>query len=229
MADYDIVQPIYPVDIGWPTGYHNKNFITHPFLGGIIMNLRTNMAFGAVVVAGIIGWISGFASEHLVSAEPLKQDAVKIEAAAAPTAGGASAKAAGPEAILDLIAKADVERGKSVAKACAACHMFDNNGKNGVGPNLYGVIGRKKQSAAGYSYSGELAKQGGDTWTYAEIAKFLWKPKAYAANTKMTYAGIKKPEDRAAVIAYLRTLASAPHAEPTQAEIDADKKELGAQ
>lgn len=190
------------------------------------MSLKANMALAAVVSAGIIGWLSGFASEHMVSAESLKEDAIKIESAAAPTAGG-TAKVAGPEAILELIAKADIERGKAVAKACAACHVFENNGKNGVGPNLYGVIGRKKQSASGYSYSGDLAKQGGDTWNYAEIAKFLWKPKAYAANTKMTYAGIKKPEDRAAVVAYLRTLADAPHPAPTPAEIDADKTALG--
>lgn len=190
------------------------------------MSLKANMALAAVVSAGIIAWLSGFASEHMVSAENLKENAIKIESAAAPTTGGA-AKATGPEAILEMLAAADVERGKSVAKACAACHSFDSGGKNGVGPNLYGIVGRKKQSTAGYTYSGDLAKQGGDTWTYAELAKFLWKPKAYAANTKMTYAGIKKPEDRAAVVAYLRTLADAPHAVPTPAEIDADKTALG--
>ncbi len=192
------------------------------------MSLKANMALAAVVSAGIIGWLSGFASEHMVPTENLKEDAIKIESAAAPTAGGAAAKAAGPEAILEMLATADVERGKAVAKACAACHSFDSGGKNGVGPNLYGIIGRKKESASGYSYSGELAKQGGDTWNYAEIAKFLWKPKAYAANTKMTYAGIKKPEDRAAVVAYLRTLSDAPHALPAQDDIDADKTALGA-
>lgn len=187
------------------------------------MNLRANMALGAVVVASIIGWISGFASEHMVSAEPLKQDAVKIEAAeAAPTTAGA-AKATGPEPILAIIATADVERGKTVAKACAACHTLDNGGKNGVGPNLYGIVGRKKDSVAGYTYSGALEKKGGDTWTYTELAHFLWKPKTYASGTKMTFAGIKKPEDRAAVIAYLRTLAASPAALPSQAEIDADK------
>ncbi len=187
------------------------------------MNLRANMALGAVVIAGIIGWISGFASEHMVSAEPLKEDAVKIEAAEVAPAAAGSAKAAGPEPILAMIAAADIERGKTVAKACAACHSFDSGGKNGVGPNLYGVLGRKKDSVAGYSYSGSLAKQGNGTWTYTELAHFLWKPKAYASGTKMTYAGIKKPEDRAAVIAYLRTLAASPAALPSQAEIDAEK------
>ncbi len=187
------------------------------------MNLRANMVLGAIVTAGIIGWISGFASEHMVSAEPLKEDAVKIEVAEAAPAAAGAVKATGPEPILAMIATADVERGKTVAKACAACHTFDNGGKNGVGPNLYGIIGNKKDAAAGYNYSGALLKQGGDTWTYTEIAHYLWKPKAYASGTKMTYAGLKKPEDRAAVIAYLRTLAASPVALPSQAEIDAEK------
>ena len=86
------------------------------------------------------------------------------------------------------------------------------------------MIHRKKDTAAGYSYSGALVAQGGDTWTYGELNKFLWKPKAYAPGTKMSFVGIKKPEDRAAVIAYLRSLSNAPA--PTAAEIEKDKADL---
>lgn len=189
------------------------------------MNIKANMAMAALVSAGIIAWVSGFAAEVVVAPKQLKEDAVKVEVAATTGAAGPAA-AAGPEPVLEMIATADVERGKSVAKACAACHTFDNGGKNGVGPNLFGIVGRKKDSVAGYAYSGALVKQGGDTWTYAELAKFLWKPKAYAPDTKMTYAGIKKPEDRAAVMAYLRTIAGAPHALPSAAEIEAEKAAL---
>lgn len=184
------------------------------------MNMKWNMALGALVSAGIIAWVTGGVSRMAVHAEDLKEDAVKIEVAEASLVAGA-AKAAGPDPILAMLAGADVERGKSVAKACAACHTFDQGGKNGVGPNLYGVVGRKKDSVAGFAYSGSLVEQGGDTWNYTELNKFLYKPKAYAKKTKMTYAGIKKTEDRAAVIAYLRSLNNAPL--PTQAEIDADK------
>lgn len=183
------------------------------------------MALAAVVLAGIIAWLSGFMSQHVVHAEELKKDAVTIEVAEATPVAGAAAKASGPEPILDMVATADVERGKSVAKACAACHTFDNGGKNGVGPNLYGIVGHKKQSASGFVYSGSLAQQGGDTWSYSELNKFLWKPKVYASGTKMTFVGIKKPEDRAAVIAYLRSLNNA--AVPTPAEIEKDKADLG--
>jgi len=189
------------------------------------MNMKYNMALAALVSAGIIAWVSGFVSQQAVHAEDLTKDAVAIEAAAAPAASGGAAKAAGPEPILAMVAAADIERGKSIAKACAACHVFENNGKNGVGPNLYGVVGRKKDAVAGYSYSGALVSQGGEVWTYGELNKFLWKPKAYASGTKMSYVGLKKPEERAAVIAYLRSLNNAPA--PTDAEIAKDKADLG--
>lgn len=188
------------------------------------MNMKYNMALAALVVAGITAWLTGFVSQQAVHSEALAKDAVTIEAAVAAPAAGGTAKVEMPEPILGMIASADVERGKAVAKACAACHGFENNGKNGVGPNLYGIVGRKKDTVAGYSYSGALLAQGGDTWTYGELNKFLWKPKAYAAGTKMSFVGLKKPEDRAAVIAYLRSINNAPA--PTEAEIAKDKADL---
>jgi cytochrome c len=188
------------------------------------MNMKWNMALAAVVSAGIIAWVSGYTSQHVVKVEKIDKDAVTIEAAAAAPVGGA-AKASGPEPILELIAAADLERGKSVAKACAACHSFDNGGKNGVGPNLYGVVGKKKDIVAGYAYSGKLEEHGGPTWSYEELNKFLWKPKVYAPGTKMSFVGIKKPEDRAALIAYLRTYNDAPL--PSAAEIEKEKADLG--
>lgn len=188
------------------------------------MDMKWNMALAAVVSAGIIAWVSGYASQHVVHADDLEKDAVTIEVAQAAPVGGA-AKSSGPEPILELIAAADVERGKSVAKACAACHSFESGGKNGVGPNLYGVVGKKKDTAAGYAYSGKLEEHGGPTWSYEELNKFLWKPKVYAPGTKMSFVGIKKPEDRAAVIAYLRSYNNA--ALPTAAEIEKEKADLG--
>lgn len=188
------------------------------------MNMKWNMALAAVVSAGIIAWVSGYASQHVIKSEKIDKDAVTIEAAESAPVGGA-AKASGPEPILELIAAADLERGKSVAKACAACHSFESGGKNGVGPNLYGVVGKKKDAVEGYAYSGKLEENGGPTWTYESLNKFLWKPKVYAPGTKMSFVGIKKPEDRAAVIAYLRTYGNSPL--PTAAEIEKEKADLG--
>jgi cytochrome c len=185
-------------------------------------NMKFNMIFAALLCAGIIAMLSGFAAKSLSRPAHLEEDAVKVEATE--VAAGGAAKVAMPEPILGLIAAADAERGKAVAKACAACHNFEQGGPNGVGPNLYDIIGRKKESHAGFAYSGTLKNQGGDTWTYLELNKFIWKPKAYDPGTKMSFIGLKKPEDRTALMAYLRTLGT--HPVPSQGEIDAEAKEL---
>jgi cytochrome c len=187
------------------------------------MNMKANMAMAALVSAGIIAWLSGGVSQLAVNSEELKKDAVTVEVAEVAPVGG-TAKPAGADPIMALIATADIERGKAVAKACAACHSFDQGGKNGVGPNLHNVVLGKKDAVAGYAYSGALMENGSDVWTYASLNKFLWKPKAYAPKTKMSYAGLRKPEDRAAIIAYLRSLNNAPL--PSQADIDAEPAEL---
>jgi cytochrome c len=83
-------------------------------------------------------------------------------------------------------------------------------------------MGRAKDSVSGYAYSGALKQAGDPTWTYASLNKFLWKPKAYASGTKMNYLGVKKPEDRAALIAYLRSLSDSPKALPTDEQIAAE-------
>ena len=198
------------------------------------MKIKPHIALLAVVSASSIAWLSGFASSQFVKPVDLAQDAVKIEvadtAATAPVAAASSDVAAAPAAapaavvsVLEMVASADVARGKTLAKACTACHNFDKGVKNGVGPNQWDLVGRKKESVAGFKYSGKLAAQGGDVWTYGELNKFLANPKAYAPGTKMAYAGIKKSEDRAAVLAYLRSLSDAPKPVPSAAEI-ADEK-----
>lgn len=188
------------------------------------MNMKSNIAFAAILSAGLLAMVSGKFGQYLVAPDHLEKDAVTVEATE--STGGGAAAVAMPEPILAMIASADIERGKGVAKACAACHHVEKGGANGVGPGLYGVVGNQKQAHPGYAYSGTLNKQGGDVWTYEELNKFLWKPKAYDKETKMTYAGVKKAEDRAALIAYLRSMDDAPQALPTQGEIDQEAKDL---
>lgn len=187
--------------------------------------MEFNKIFAAILVAGIIAMLGGFVAKQLVYPHKLEQNAFNIEAAEE-GAGGVAAGPVGPEPILALIAAADVAKGEKIAKACAACHTFTKGGPSGVGPNLYGVVGGPKDHMPGFAYSGALLEVGGPTWTYGELNKFLYKPKAYAKNTKMSYAGLKKPEDRAALIAYLRAQADSPKALPSAGEISAEEAEL---
>ena len=175
-----------------------------------------NKLFAAILVAGITAYMSGFIADKLVHPKDLKQDAVAIDGAATQGSGPKVEKKAEP--ILHLIATADVARGEKLSKACAACHSFDNGGPSKVGPNLWDTFGGPKAGKGGFEYSSSLANAGG-AWGYIEMNQFLWKPKKYVPGTKMNYNGIKKPEDRAAMVAWLRTLASSPEPLPNAVEI----------
>jgi len=168
--------------------------------------MEFNKIFAAILVAGIIAMFAGFVAEQLSSPHHLEKDAYPIEGVEVAGSGPKVEKLAEP--ILAMLATADVARGQKLSKACAACHSFNSGGGNGVGPNLYNIVGAAKQAKSGYAYSGVLNANGGNAWTYAELNKFLWKPKKYAPGTKMNYVGIKKPTDRAAMIAWLNTLGS---------------------
>lgn len=130
---------------------------------------------------------------------------------AAPAGTSAAAAPAPAEPIGVLLAKADVAAGQhsTMQLGCVACHNFVEGGPNGLGPNLYGVVGRPQASHPGYTYSAALKAKGGE-WTYDLLNTWLTKPAAYAPGTKMSFAGIADPHVRANVIAYLRTLAAEP-------------------
>lgn len=179
--------------------------------------------FAALLVAGITAMLTGFIAELAVHHHEIEKDAVFIDGEAVAAAG--PGKKAGPEPVLGLIASADLARGEKLSKACAACHSFDQGGVDKVGPNLWGVVNRPKASHGSFSYSSALAELGGN-WDYESLNKFLWKPKAFVSGTKMNFAGLKKTEDRAAIIAWLRTLNSSPVALPSEARIAAEKAEL---
>jgi cytochrome c len=129
--------------------------------------------------------------------------------------GAAAAAAATPaatapaEPLPALLAKADAAKGQADVRPCLACHSFDKGGAAKVGPPLYGVVGRPVASIPGFGYSDGLKAMGGD-WTYDEINKFITKPSAMVAGTKMTFPGEADAHRRADILAYLQTLSDKP-------------------
>lgn len=108
-----------------------------------------------------------------------------------------------------LLASADANAGKAKAQACLSCHDFSAGGPNRIGPNLWQVVGRDIASRPGFAYSPAMtARQG--SWTYDLLFDFLAHPARTVPGTKMTFAGLRRPEDRAAVIRFLATLGSNP-------------------
>lgn len=130
-----------------------------------------------------------------------------------------------------LLASANAEQGQNAVRKCQSCHNFGEGEANKQGPLLYGVVGRPIASHEGFSYSKSMAARGaaGETWTYENLNEFLTAPSAFAKDTKMKFAGVKSPEERANILAYLATLSAnpvpfpPPEAAPPTAEVPAAK------
>jgi cytochrome c len=103
------------------------------------------------------------------------------------------------------LAAGDPAKGKAVFERCAICHTVDKDGGNGVGPNLFGVAGRKAASVDGFNYSGPL-KASGITWTDDNLAKWIAGPAKMVPGNKMAFAGVSSKGQIDDVIAYLHTL-----------------------
>jgi len=120
----------------------------------------------------------------------------------------------------DFIAAMDVERGLKVFKKCTSCHNADNGGAHSTGPNLYGIMGAAAGAKADFKYSSAMAGSG-LTWDYETLDGFLAKPSKYLKGTNMSYIGLKKEADRAALMAYLRQQSETQIPLPVAAAIDA--------
>ena len=148
--------------------------------------------------------------------KPERQSYV-IEGVVEEVAAGAGASEA-EKPIAFYLASATVEKGEGVFKKCAACHTIDKGAANGIGPNLYGIVGNVHDHVPGYAYSDALMALKGKPWNWDELNSWLTSPKTYAAGTKMAFAGIAKPEDRAALLVYLNSKSDSPRPLPAAAE-----------
>ena len=177
--------------------------------------MEVNKVIAAVLVGGILFFLTGLLGDHLVRETELEKPALAIAAAPEPSSGGPAAPT-GPGDITGLLASADVKVGEQFThRVCIACHTFDKGGKNGVGPNLYGVVERPRDSEPGFSYSPAMEKFKGQPWSFDALNEWLYKPSAYVPGTRMSFAGITNDKQRADVIAYLRTLSDNPVPLPT--------------
>jgi len=147
--------------------------------------------------------------------EPLERNAYLVAASDEPAPAASVDAAPALESVTPLLAAADPAAGQKASKRCAACHTFNDGGANRIGPNLWGIVGKEKGTAGGYAYSDAIRDMGGD-WSYDDLNAFLANPKGFLKGTKMNFAGVKKVEDRAAVIAYMRQQSSSPLPLPGQ-------------
>ena len=169
-----------------------------------------NKTLMAVILALLIGMISAKIGDILVHPQELAKNAYVIEGVDTPTGGTDKAEADEKvEPIEPLLAKANVENGAQIAKKCLQCHSLEKGGAAKVGPNLWNIVQAKFAHMDGFSYSQALQEKK-DQWTYENLNHFLHRPKEFIKGTKMTFAGLKKAQDRADIIAYLRTLSDNP-------------------
>lgn len=176
-------------------------------------SFELNKLLGALLGTTFIVFSIGIVSDAIF-ASPIPHQpgyAVEAEEAAAgeETAGGGNQE----EPIAVRLASADVGKGETVFKKCTACHTADNSGANKTGPGLWGVVNRPIASHEGFAYSAamkEFSQGGSVVWDFDHLDHFLASPKGYIKNTAMGFAGVKPPQDRADLIAYLRTLSDDP-------------------
>jgi cytochrome c len=173
-------------------------------------DLELNKLFAAPLVAGVAFMGAGLLGELIVHPHKLERSAIQIGQAAAPAAPAVAAPPA-LEPIGPLMAAANADNGRQLAQRnCSACHSFNEGGRSGVGPNLYGIVGKNHAQVAGFNYSAANIALASKPWGYEELNAFINAPARAMPGTRMAFAGLANNQQRADVIAYLRSLAASP-------------------
>ena len=180
--------------------------------------LEVNKILAAVIMAVLIVTLIGHAGDLIVNIDhdkhhghdKIQETAYKIDV---PETGDSPSKVIKKEEVIEpisaLLMNASLENGQKLFKKCGTCHNYEKGSANKVGPNLWNIINRPKASMDGFAYSKALVAIGGE-WSYENLAEFLYKPKKYAKGTKMNFVGLKKTEDRANLVLFLRELSDNP-------------------
>jgi cytochrome c len=149
-----------------------------------------------------------YEQEKAGAAKPAASAATATTAPAQPQAAESGGAAAAP--IAERLKTANPGRGQDIAKKCQACHDFTKGGPNKIGPNLWGVVGSHPGDVPNYAFSDAMKQRKDKTWTYEELDAFLASPRTHVPGTKMTFAGLPNPKDRADLIAWLREQSDSP-------------------
>jgi cytochrome c len=172
-----------------------------------------NKIAAGILISLLVAMVGSLISETLVHPHKLEKNVFIVEGVEASSAQGDSAKDEPLKPIGPMLASANIENGKVIAKKCIQCHTFEKDGANKTGPNLWGVVGNKIAHMASYAYSsGFKAKDG--KWDYETLNQYLHKPRTFIPGTKMSFAGLANEQERADVIAYMRSLSDSPEPLP---------------
>ena len=178
--------------------------------------LEVNKILASIIFAILIVTLIGHFGDLIIDTEhhDQKETAYKIDVEEISSDDSApQIKEEVIEPVSALLANASIENGEKLFKKCAACHNYEKDSVNKVGPQLWNLINRPKANVEGFAYSNALVEYGGE-WGYEELAEFLYKPKKYIKGTKMNFAGLKKVKDRADIVYFLRAQSDNPAALP---------------
>jgi cytochrome c len=182
-------------------------------------SFELNKIMGAILGTCLFVLSLSIVSNGIFAAHPPKKAGYEI--AVKDDKAGATQAAAEPQIPLaNLLNEANPEKGASVARQCVACHEFAKGGANKVGPGLYGVVNNDVGTHAGFNYSSGMKNKKGK-WTFEDLDKFLENPSKTVPGTSMTFLGIRRATDRAAVIVYLNKQSDSPAELPKPVAVSA--------